>query len=101
MKKKDIKAVIKKIRQSHGGMLKRFALSNTKNAFVFCESINASGISPWHIRKLTDKGLKLGGGADTDTLCGREMAWDLNVDITEHHLTHCCKKCAEVFNGSF
>lgn len=65
--------------------------------FAFCEPVYATSISPWHIRELTSKGLKLGGGADTKALCGREVAWDLDVAITPHHLTHCCQKCAQKF----
>ena len=72
---------------------------NATEEFAFCESMGATSTSPWHIRQLTDKGLKLGGGADTEALCGREMCWDLNVTITEHHLSHCCKKCCVQFNG--
>ena len=78
-----------------------------KIRFAFCESVNATGTSPWHIRQLTTKGLKIGGGTDTKSLCGREMGWDLEVKITSHHLNlnHCCSKCAEKFqkdtdNGS-
>ncbi len=67
--------------------------------FAFCETVFASGSSPWHIRKLTNQGLKLGGGADTKSLCDREMAWDLKVEITPHHLTHCCHKCAQKFQN--
>lgn len=66
-------------------------------SFSFCESMYACSLSPWHIRKLTKKGLKLGGGADTKSLCNRDVAWDLKVDITPHHLTHCCQKCAQIF----
>lgn len=65
--------------------------------FAFCESIYATGTSPWHIRKLTSKGIKLGGGADTESLCGRKMAWDLDVKITQHHLDHCCNKCSKAY----
>jgi hypothetical protein len=62
--------------------------------FAFCETIHATGISPWHIRKLTNKGLKFGGGADTKALCGREVSWDLELDIREDHLDdRCCRKC--------
>lgn len=65
--------------------------------FAFCESMHATGATPWHIRKLTTQGLKFGGGADTKALCDRKVAWDLHVKITSHHLTHCCLKCAQEF----
>ncbi len=67
--------------------------------FSFCEPITAIGTSPWHIRRLTDKGTFLGGGVDTQSLCDREMAWDLDVPITEFKAEYCCSKCAEVFYG--
>ena len=68
-----------------------------KPSHSFCETVSASSESPWHIRKLTEKGKKLGGGADTESLCGFRVSWDLNVEITEHHLNHCCKLCASEY----
>jgi hypothetical protein len=66
--------------------------------YSFCERVTATGSSPWHIRKLSESGPRPTGGADTPSLCGDKMGWDLNkVPITEHHLTHCCQKCAEAF----
>ncbi len=57
--------------------------------FSFCESSLASSMSPWHIRALTDAGLKLHGGIDTSSLCGRVKSmstgfggWDLEVPLT-------------------
>jgi hypothetical protein len=62
--------------------------------YSFCESIHAGARSPWHIRKLTSAGPKLGGGIDTKSLCGNvERGWDLNVEITQYHLTHACTEC--------
>lgn len=69
--------------------------------FSFCESVHAGSTSPWHIRKLTDVGRKLGGGIDTASLCGRvDKGWDLEVEITEHHLTHTCAACAEAYRDN-
>lgn len=51
------------------------------NDYSFCETIAATG--PWHIRKLSAAGKKLGGGADTKTLCGLEAAWDINCEISD------------------
>ena len=65
--------------------------------YSFCEIVQASGSTPWHIRLLTKKGKKLGGGADTVALCGREVSWDLNVEITDGHLVHCCKDCVDAY----
>jgi hypothetical protein len=65
--------------------------------FSFCETVTASGSSPWHIRPLTPAGQKLGGGADSPALCGRVVGWDLVVPITEYRLKHCCKRCVELY----
>jgi hypothetical protein len=65
--------------------------------YAFCETVTAGGRTPWHIRKLTDKGHRYGGGADTLALCGRKVSWDVDVEITEHHLTHSCKGCVEQY----
>ena len=68
-------------------------------SYSFCESAWATSRTPWHIRELSAAGRKLGGGADTPAICGREVAWDLEVEITEHHLAHCCQKCAERYRN--
>lgn len=72
-----------------------------KPPFTLCEPVWASGHGLWCIRKTTEVGPKLGGGIDTASLCGRVPAhkgWDLNVRLTEHHLTHnTCKKCLELY----
>ena len=73
-------------------------MSVTPVTYSFCESVHASGSSRWHIRPLTDAGRKLGGGIDTPSLCGHVRAgwgWDLNVEITEHHLGYACPTCVE------
>lgn len=66
-----------------------------------CESVHASGSSPWHLRRLTKVGQKFGGGIDTESLCGRvkpPMGWDLEVVITDFHIErNVCKQCLGVF----
>lgn len=62
--------------------------------FSFCETATAGPQTRWHIRPLTDRGRKLGGGADTPALCGVKVSWDLSTPINYHHLRHCCAKCA-------
>lgn len=62
----------------------------------FCESITATGSSPWCVRILTDNGLFFGGGVDTESLCGRVRVgsgWDLNVkfDPDRPNICHVCK----------
>jgi hypothetical protein len=66
-------------------------------SFSFCEQANASGTTPWHIRRLSAAGRKPSGGADTPSLCGRTVSWDLEGEVTPHHLTHCCQRCAAVY----
>ena len=69
----------------------------TSDDYSFCESVHAAGHSPWHLRKLTETGPKYGGGADTPALCGRTVAWDMDVTITPFHLTQICKACAAAY----
>lgn len=76
---------------------KAMATISSQTNFRFCETEAATAISPWHIRMLTERGRNLSGGADTVSLCKTKVAWDLDVDITEHHLTHCCHDCARIY----
>jgi hypothetical protein len=67
-------------------------------SFSFCESVAAGPRSLWHIRRLTEKGYKYGGGIDTGSLCGHvkeKGGWDLHeVDIDVHHLEkNTCGEC--------
>ena len=64
--------------------------------YSFCESSHAGSFTPWHIRKLTKIGRKLGGGADTPALCGRKVAWDLSW-VPHNNLKSSCKKCVEIY----
>lgn len=66
--------------------------------FSICETSTAGPETPWHLRKLSSVGPKYGGGADTPALCGRIVAWDLPVVITQHHLNkNTCTKCRVVY----
>jgi hypothetical protein len=79
--------------------------------YSFCEGVHAGPNTRWHIRKLSREGPKLTGGIDTTTLCGRVApfgvekkdsssgwgGWDLQVEITKHHLDHCCPECATAY----
>ncbi len=66
--------------------------------YAFCECAYASGVSRWHIRRLTEAGYKLGGGADTLSLCGKKVSWDLKVTITAYHLEkNACLVCRKVY----
>ena len=65
--------------------------------FSFCENTWAGPETPWHIRSLDERGKKLTGGAYSLALCGHVVHWDLNVEITQHHLGHCCRKCKKEY----
>ena len=68
--------------------------------FALCESVSATGAGPWCIRRVTSTGLHSGGGIDTDSLCGWVKApygWDLDVEVSEYHLSHACPRCLRVF----
>jgi hypothetical protein len=65
--------------------------------YMFCETATAGSRTPWHIRLISPTGPKYGGGADTPALCGTEVAWDLAVEITNHHLTHACPQCVQAY----
>lgn len=69
----------------------------------FCESIYATTSSLWHIRILTEKGCKLNGGIDTESLCGKVRigrGWDLRVRarVTLNHPS-VCKECLKKVKG--
>lgn len=70
--------------------------------YAYCESVYAGGSSPWHIRKIVPGvGLKLGGGIDSTSLCGRVKpmdkggagGWDLRVRISSKNLLGACAAC--------
>ena len=66
--------------------------------YSFCENVHSGPLSRWHIRKLTDKGKKFGGGADTLSLCEKQVHWDLGVGLTKFNLANnACLKCLEKF----
>ncbi len=65
--------------------------------YSLCEAVTATAISLVHIRKLTEAGRKLGGGADTPALCGRNVSWDLGTEINKDHLAYCCTVCVEEY----
>jgi hypothetical protein len=75
------------------GITRSFGPADSNHAF--CESMYARSGAPWHLRKLTEAGRKPGGGADTPALCGRQVTWDLEVPITQHHLEHACPECVQ------
>lgn len=67
--------------------------------YAYCETIAAY---VWHIRKLTTKGLKPGGGADTRALCGAEALWDIaNVEVFPNNPAwrNACRKCKAEFEA--
>jgi hypothetical protein len=73
-------------------------VSAVVTSFSFCESV--TGVSKWHIRRLTTAGLKLGGGIDTPCLCGLVVhGWDLGVAFDESRLDddYVSRKCAAAY----
>lgn len=68
--------------------------------YAFCESVYATSRSRWCIREILTK-LKLGGGIDGPSLCGRLKVgggWDLNVRINDRLLkAAACPKCVEIY----
>lgn len=69
-----------------------------KRDYAFCEPVHASSKAIWHIRELTEVGRKLGGGADTPSLCGLEVARDLPVPVSELMAEiGGCKKCLKLY----
>jgi hypothetical protein len=72
------------------------------NEYAFCETIAACTT---HIRVLTDRGRKEGGGADTLALCGAKAEWDTKTpfsaalvvswDPWPYALCRQCKTCFE------
>lgn len=69
--------------------------------YSFCESVTASSISPWCIRELSSDGRMLGGGVQTNSLCGRVKSphgWDIDVRVNTTH-PHACAKCVAILNG--
>ncbi len=73
--------------------------------YSYMEFVTAGSRSRWHVRKLTDKGQKFGGGIDTTPLCGRTYpngdrinGWDLRVELDRRHDDHTCQSCLEELN---
>ena len=75
-------------------------IPNTEN-YAFCEPSYVGSNRPWHIRKLSNAGKMLGGGADTLTLCGRDLCkgWDIDVIISQNFLDIACSKCVTVLQS--
>lgn len=46
--------------------------------YAECERVTATERSPIHVRRLSQTGLHPNGGADTEALCGAEVAWDIS-----------------------
>jgi hypothetical protein len=52
--------------------------------YSFCERSTATATSPWHIRRVGEEGIKLGGGAPDTALCSAELrkGWDVQREVT-------------------
>lgn len=68
--------------------------------YSYCESCFATPFSPWCIRPLI-AGMKVGGGIDSDSLCGRvkmqEGGWDLGVEVDQSRTRSICSKCLDIY----
>lgn len=70
--------------------------------YAFCENVAAGSASPWHIRRLTEKGKKLGGGVDTMALCGHVVHWDRQFSVSRVACIalsdgETCHKCSAIY----
>lgn len=72
--------------------------------YAFCEPVWSGPLHRWHIRKIDPSvGLRLGGGIDSASLCSAvppNQGWDLQVRITEHHLSHACPQCVAAYRAN-
>lgn len=68
--------------------------------FSLCESVHATGSSPWHIRANSGP-LKLGGGIDTPSLCMLVQAgWDLAAPVADFvDKDFMCKSCVAEYRA--
>lgn len=70
--------------------------------YAFYEGVTASGLT-WHLRLVTATGLHLGGGIDTDSLCGVVRApygWDIDVPVNEPLPENTCRACVTARSGA-
>lgn len=65
-------------------------MTDLSRRFAYCESVAAVVV---HIRGLTKAGKKLGGGADSHSLCGMRVAWDLATDFDKSADMATCRGC--------
>lgn len=77
------------------------AVTITVPAYAFCENQAAGSASRWHIRHLTEDGLKLGGGVTTPALCGHLVHWDRKYPINRVAVfllaDSICPKCSAAY----
>lgn len=65
--------------------------------YSYCETVHAGPFSLWHIRPLSSIGRKLGGGADTKSLCGKTVSWDRPMDVSRD--VEACRSCLAVYRS--
>jgi len=72
-------------------------MGNQTKQYSFCET----GVMPlptWHLRELTSKGVMVGGGVDTLSLCGQQMLYDVDTPITALQLDgKTCVECRRLY----
>lgn len=70
----------------------------TKPRLAFCEFVTAGPQSPIHLRVLSGAGYFPSGGADTMSLCGHQVAWDIPGIVNEATLAdpRTCRRCVSL-----
>lgn len=68
-----------------------------EEGYSFCEAWRAATLSRWHIRTLTDAGIKIMGGTDTPSLCERGMSWDVTPRAMDRDSV--CSTCVKVYEA--
>ena len=94
------KALISPIRRLRGVLLDALFGSsiNVKPQWVFVDN-GFTMTGHYHIRLLSEVGLKLGGGIDTPTLCGitNRLYSDRELPLTDAFLQDACKACVSKY----
>lgn len=79
--------------------------------YTFCEDVGAGPVTPWHIRKIGDDRVRLGGGIPGPALCGSDLhgGWDRSTVVTPENVAQfavprsgdgrifACRDCADTY----
>lgn len=79
-------------------VLRELEKDGTVAIYSFCETVTATSVSKWHIRKTVRKDLKFGGGVTEPALCGRSVSWDIRAEVTQRSATElACSTCKDIY----